>query len=80
MAGDVNTVPLDAGSLHSDEDALRDDVHALIDRLPVEILAGIRPVLAKYATLPCSSTSTPRAGRKTILYPRGPCRRADWPG
>jgi len=79
MAGDVNAVPLRVGSLRSDEDALRKDVHALIDRLPGEILAGIRPVLAKYATLQPAGAHRTEGGRRTIRYPRGPCRSQDRP-
>ena len=52
--------------MRSDEDALRKDVHALIDRLPGEILAGIRPVLAKYATLQPAGAHRTEGGRRTI--------------
>ena len=83
MAGDVNTVPLGGGCLRIEDQALRDDVHVLVDRLPADILSGIRRVLAKYAAL-----RGRRAGgrcavgveRTTVRYPLSPHRRAEPPG
>jgi len=83
MAADANTIPLGGGCLRIDDQVLRDDVHVLIDRLPADILTGIRPVPAKYAALrgrrPGGRCAV-AVERTTVRYPLSPRRRAERPG
>ena len=78
MPGHRSATPLGATCRPEAEGTLRNDIHALIDRLPARVLLGIRPVLAKYAALPDAREidGSPPARRPMTLCYRGPCRPA----
>jgi len=71
MLGNAKVVPLRGDCTQTGEQALRSDVHALIDHMPTDTLQAIRPVLAKYSVqygLP--GASGPEQGRPPIPYLR----------
>ena len=78
MPGHTSATPLAATCRPEVEGTLRNDIHALIDRLPARVLLGIRPVLAKYAAL-SDAHGVDRcdpAGRPMTLCYRGRCQPA----
>ena len=70
MRGDANAIPLGSSGLESVEGPIRAEAHALIERLPPNILVAILPVLQKYAARGNSvrPPGRPDKGRITIHH------------
>ena len=71
MRGDRNVVPLGSEGLQEVDPFLRAQAHALIDRLPSNVLVAIVPVLHKYSVqeAPRGAPPGPDPDRITIHHP-----------